>query len=435
MTDISSASLPWAQLAYLANGPDPYLALLAFTSSAAEALGLVTTALDDSRGSDIDDVKALSGFNLIEQALVHGFTSLDRPTPRALIGFLAHHFVQWRARWRDIKAMSDDALSDFFTFHGRYDILTPSSSLWPVRLWDLMTRAGAAAPLCLWCEGDITALTRGIGSVGIVGSRESTAYGETCAHGIAQRVSSQGFSVFSGGAMGIDASAHWGWYDGMSSQSEPSYPGSVAFCAGGLRHLGPSRNLRLFDEMASNGGALISELPPGTVSHPKRFLARNRLIAAMSDCVVVAQARFRSGALNTAQWANELGRTVVAIPGLITTPENAGCHRLIAEQKAAILTSVTDIDAFLPQPGTLPFALPPTSRETPRTANPKEADTSLHEVDSTVLSLMKATPGLSTEGLLESLHDRGFTLTVAALNRIVGKLELEGRLPITTEKR
>lgn len=435
MTEVSPASLCWAQLAYLANGPDPYVALLAFTSSAAETLDLVTTALDDSKDLTVDEVKVLSGFSLIKRNLTHGFTTIDRPVPRALTGFLAEHFIHWRARWRDLKNMSADALVDHLTFHDRYDILTPSSSLWPVRLWDLMIRAGAATPLCLWVEGDVTALTRGVGSVGIVGSRESTAYGETCAHDIAQRVSLQGFSVFSGGAMGIDASAHWGWYDGLSAQSGTSRPASVAFCAGGLRHLGPSRNLRLFDEMASNGGALVSELPPDTVSHPKRFLARNRLIAAMSDCVVVAQARFRSGALNTAQWANELGRTVVAIPGLITTPENAGCNRLIAEQKATILTSVTDIDAFLPQLGTLPFAMPPTEPDTSVASDAGKAATSRQGVEATVLDLLKATPALSTEGLIESLDARGFTLTPAAVNRILGKLELEGRLPTTTEKR
>jgi DNA processing protein len=114
--------------------------------------------------------------------------------------------------------------------------------------------------------------------------------------------------------------------------------------AGGLNHIGPQRNERLFEAIVANGGALISELCPGTVPEARRFLLRNRIIAALSSTLVVAQARARSGALNTANWAADLGREVYAVPGGIDSPGNAGCNALIRDGKAIILCSTRHID-------------------------------------------------------------------------------------------
>ena len=83
---------------------------------------------------------------------------------------------------------------------------------------------------------------------------------------------------------------------------------------------------------------------PSTIPEPRRFLLRNRLIAALAYSVVVAQARLRSGALNTAGWANEMNRRLFAVPGEITTPAHAGCNRLIADQQASLLSSTSDIE-------------------------------------------------------------------------------------------
>lgn len=114
--------------------------------------------------------------------------------------------------------------------------------------------------------------------------------------------------------------------------------------------MGPLRNRDLFQSMERQGGALISEMHPETIPEGRRFLLRNRIIAALSSTIVVAQARHRSGALNTANWGAELGREVYAAPGRIDTPENIGCNRLIHQGKATLLISATDITGLCHPP-------------------------------------------------------------------------------------
>ena len=140
----------------------------------------------------------------------------------------------------------------------------------------------------------------------------------------------------SGGALGTDAAAHWGAIQAMDEIGTPLAGRTVAVFAGGLNYIGPKSNERLFETIINHSGALISELCPGTVPEARRFLIRNRLIAALSSTLIVAQARARSGALNTAGWANELNRRVFAVPGDVTMPHNTGCNRLIQEGQASI---------------------------------------------------------------------------------------------------
>ena len=106
--------------------------------------------------------------------------------------------------------------------------------------------------------------------------------------------------------MGTDAAAHWGALNALHGRKPGCVGRTVAVFAGGLNHMGPARNRTLFERIESQGGALISELCPGTIPEARRFLLRNRIIAALSSTLVVAQARLRSGALNTAGWACEL---------------------------------------------------------------------------------------------------------------------------------
>jgi poly(A) polymerase len=98
---------------------------------------------------------------------------------------------------------------------------------------------------------------------------------------------------------------------------------------------------RLFDEICENG-AIVSEVMPGVIAMPHRFLTRNRLIAALSQSTLVVEAAFRSGSLRTARDAAELMRPVMAIPGPINSPSSEGCHRLIGERAAELVTSVAD---------------------------------------------------------------------------------------------
>jgi len=108
----------------------------------------------------------------------------------------------------------------------------------------------------------------------------------------------------------------------------------------------PAGNQRLFYEI-SESGALVSEVMPGVNAIPSRFLTRNRLIAALSNATLVVEAAFRSGSLRTARDAAELLRPVMAIPGPINSPTSEGCHRLIGERAAEIVTSVADAVEFL----------------------------------------------------------------------------------------
>ena len=116
---------------------------------------------------------------------------------------------------------------------------------------------------------------------------------------------------------------------------------TIAVIASGIDTPYPSGNSRLFDEICENG-AIISEVASGVPALPHRFLTRNRIIAALSQSTLVVEAAFRSGSLRTARDAAQLLRPVMAIPGPINSPSSEGCHRLIGERAAELVTSVAD---------------------------------------------------------------------------------------------
>ncbi|HEX3695396.1 MAG TPA: DNA-processing protein DprA [Polyangia bacterium] len=162
----------------------------------------------------------------------------------------------------------------------------------------------ARPPGQLWVTGRLpTAAER---SVAIVGSRGATAVGYTQAQEIAAAVGGAGWSVVSGGALGIDAAAHLG----ALQAGAPTF--AVLGC--GVDVVYPDRHTELFSRVAQAGG-LLSEYPMGTPPRSGQFPARNRLVAALAEAVVVVDARTRSGALITAQRARELRRLLLAVPG------------------------------------------------------------------------------------------------------------------------
>jgi DNA processing protein len=244
---------------------------------------------------------------------------------------------------------------------------------------------------------------------------------------VASRASATGYTVISGGATGIDAAAHWGALHSTTYNGHFGAP-TVAVFAGGLKNIGPSRNLRLFDEIMHHGGALVSELPPDSAPFAARFLARNRLIAALSSCVVVAQARYRSGALNTAQWAAEMGRVVLAIPGPIDSPMNAGCNRLIAEQKATILTD-TNVVPLLPPHDYSDSDAQPSEQGSLFDAHDGHARTESNELGSVILTILQRHP-LSRADLDAELTQQHSLKDVddSHIGQALGLLELEGKM-------
>ena len=209
--------------------------------------------------------------------------------------------------------------------------LTPEDLTWPQSVNDL-----AAPPIGLVIKGDPKLLTGN--SLAIVGTRNPTQYGVRIAQDFAAGFVDRDWAIISGGAYGIDAAAHKGALiaEGVT----------VAVIAAGIDTNYPAGNARLFAEIAELG-CLVSEVTPGTPAIPSRFLTRNRLIAALSNATLVVEAAFRSGSLRTARDAAELMRPVMAIPGPITSPVSEGCHRLIGERAAEIVTSVADAVEFL----------------------------------------------------------------------------------------
>jgi len=208
-------------------------------------------------------------------------------------------------------------------------IVTRGDREWPVCLDDL----GPYAPFALWVRGagDLGALLAR--SVAVVGSRASTSYGEHVAADISGGVSDAGWCVVSGGAYGIDAAAHRAALTGTTP--------TVAVMAGGVDRLYPAGHTDLLSAVMDKG-VVFSEVPVGFAPHRSRFLARNRLIAsAAATCVVEAAAR--SGALSTVNHALRLGRPVGAVPGPVTSASSAGCHALIRDGQAVLVTGPRDL--------------------------------------------------------------------------------------------
>jgi DNA processing protein len=173
-----------------------------------------------------------------------------------------------------------------------------------------------------------------IDSISIVGTRNPTPYGRRIAEDFGAGVADHEWAVVSGGAIGIDAAAHNGCLVGEGI--------TVAVLGGGFNKNYPAAHEKLFAEI-SESGLLISEVMPDVPAIPHRFLTRNRLIAALSKATIVVEAAFRSGSLRTARDAAEIFRPVMAIPGPINSPTSEGCHRLIAERVAELVSSVSEV--------------------------------------------------------------------------------------------
>ena len=207
---------------------------------------------------------------------------------------------------------------------------TSEHHAWPERLLDLEKHA----PRGLWGLGERSAFDGLSDSFSFVGSRISTDYGQSACADLIEPLVARGSVIVSGGAYGIDASAH---------RAAIATGGlTVAMMAGGLDRLYPSGNAELFGNIRKRG-TLLSEMPPGAEPTKWRFLQRNRLIAALGAATVVVEANPRSGAVSTANRALELDRPVGAVPGPIGSSASDGCHQLIRAAKASLVTCAQDI--------------------------------------------------------------------------------------------
>jgi DNA processing protein len=283
----------------------------------------------------------------------------------------------------------------------------PGDAEWPAALSDLI-RIGAGTserrggvPFGLWLrgDGDLGRLSRS--SVAIVGSRASTAYGDRIAGQLAYDCASSGITVVSGGAYGIDAAAH----RGALSRDRPT----VAVLAGGVDRLYPSGNSALLRRVA-NDGVLVAEAAPGATARKSRFLVRNRLIAALTRGTAVVEAALRSGSLNTARWAADLGRPVMGTPGPVTSATSAGVHELLRQPGTLLVTDAAELVEHISAVGS-------------GLAPPKAGAVALRdELPRTARAVLDAMPAVASVTAPELARAAGLALEDASRNLI----ELEG---------
>lgn len=225
-----------------------------------------------------------------------------------------------------------------------------------------------AAPPLIAAKGDLEVAT--LPAVGIVGSRNASISGAKFAAMMAREIGRAGYTIVSGLARGIDASAHRASLD----------TGTIAAMAGGLDQPYPPENIDLLDQICSGRGLAISEMPFGWEPRARDFPRRNRLIAGVALGVVVIEAAARSGSLITARLAGEFGRQVFAVPGSPLDPRCEGTNGLLKDGATVTtrpqdvlqaLAPVSELDLFSPneadepadESGERPHAPPPNDNE------------------------------------------------------------------------
>jgi len=180
-------------------------------------------------------------------------------------------------------------------------------------------------PPILSVHGNISALSRN--GIAIVGTRNASANGCAFARKIAANIAEYDFNTISGLARGIDTYVH----------SSSLATGTVAVLAGGVDYVYPRQNQKLYEDIIeSNNGAVVSERPLGFVPRAQHFPTRNRIIAGLSDGVLVVEAAQKSGSLITANYAMKEGRTIFAVPGFPFDPRSDGANFLL--KRGAVLT-------------------------------------------------------------------------------------------------
>lgn len=261
--------------------------------------------------------------------------------------FGRHEAAGWRVRLEGYDPDSDLERAE----QAGVRLICPGDDEWPDRLDDLvdvlsLERRKASAPggevevrrggrpIALWARGAAALADVCEQSVAVVGSRAATGYGTEVAADIGHDVARRGVTVVSGAAYGVDVAAHRG---ALAAEAR-----TVAVLACGADVSYPRGHTRLLDRIAETG-LVLSEVPPGSAPSRIRFLTRNRLIAALTGGSVVVEAAVRSGALNTARWAQQMMRPVMGVPGPATSSLSMGVHEMIRSGMAVLVTDGDEV--------------------------------------------------------------------------------------------
>jgi DNA processing protein len=288
-------------------------------------LSMLVEPNDPVTGRLLAQVGAVEVLRLAERnGEVSGLDSVDMPV--------------WRDHFNtsDVRSITE-RLSQ--THQSGVRALIPGDAHWPGALNDL----GEAAPYVLWVRGASSFLSRPLRDfVTITGARASTSYGDHVARELAASVAADDRVVVAGGGYGIEGVAH---QTALATGGDP-----IAVLANGVDRPYPAGHRDLLDRVA-DVGVLVSEVPPGTVPTRHRFIARARLMAALSSATVLVEAGFRSGSLAVAHRASELGRGVGAVPGPVTSASSAGPHSLLQTGVASLVADAADLSGLAEHQG------------------------------------------------------------------------------------
>lgn len=302
--------------------------------------------------------------------------------------------ARWRVRLPELDPVAD--LEQAQQDGAR--LLIPGDAEWPEGL----DRLEVARPFCLWARGPVDLAAASRRSVAIVGARACTPYGERAGQQLAAGCAERGVTVISGAAYGIDAAAH----RGALMSGGPT----MAVLACSAERAYPRGHDRLIAQIALQG-AVLSEAPPGSAPTRWRFIERNRLIAALAQVVVVVEAGHRSGSLGTATRAANLGITVAAVPGPVTSPMSYGPHRLLRDG-AVCVTGADEVVELLGPIGAETTQLPDA---------PVAEHDGLPASDLRVMDALPVRTGVPVPSLC-----RVAGLDEAAVRAALGRLELRG---------
>ena len=232
--------------------------------------------------------------------------------------------------WNDTAVRRRDNYAYYESSHkGRYRFISKDHPDYPdkLKIIDL-------APYGLWVIGKLPAKEKRCAA--IIGSRVSTEYGRSMAEMIGAKLAGWNIGVVSGMAMGIDAEGQWG------ALKNGGYSLGVLGC--GVDICYPACNIELYEYLANYGG-IISEFAPGSPGLAQNFRQRNRLISGLSECVIVTEARKKSGTQLTVSWALDQGKEVFALPGRFTDKYSEGCNQMISDG-ACILNDMDTLRDF-----------------------------------------------------------------------------------------